>query len=134
MESQDYFGPTNRYVKELQVSDFNKIIPWELNPINGKKVNGLVLFYAPWCPHCKVVAPEWESAAKMSGFCDFFALNCEKNKNHVMKIKEDMPELVQGYPTIVYYEDGIPEEAYVGERDSKSFAKFCMDKCVSCKK
>jgi len=132
MESEDYFEPKNRYVKELKTSDFNSVIPWQLNPINDKKVNGLVLFYAPWCPHCKSVAPEWEKAGKMSGFCDFYSFNCEKNKNHVMKIKEDMPELIQGYPSIIYYENGVPGEAYVGARDAKSFGKYCMDKCSSC--
>ena len=134
MESQDYFGPNNKFVKELVPSDFDSAVPWQLKSIDNKKVSGLVLFYAPWCPHCKVVAPEWEKAGKMSGFCDFYAFNCEKNKNHVMKIKEDMPELIQGYPSIIYYENGVPGEAYVDPRDAKSFVKYCMNKCSTCNK
>ena len=131
MSSDDYFGPKNRYVKELAKKDFDSVAPWKLK---SDSASGLVLFYAPRCPYCKDVAPIFEKAAKNVGFCDFFAFNCEKYKNHVMKIKEDMPGLIQGYPSIIIYKNGLPEEYYSGERTPEAFLSVCMKNCANCKK
>lgn len=134
MELQDYFGSTDKYVKELISQDFDSTQPWKLKPIKGKPVNGMVLFYAPWCGHCKAVAPEWKKAAQTSAFCDFYAFNCEKQKGHFMKIKEDIPDLIQGFPTIIYYKNGSPEQGYDNPRSASSLIEFCMNKCQNCKK
>lgn len=134
-ESADYFGKNNRYVKELTPSNFNSTAPWQLKNNSDNVV--LILFYAPWCGHCKAVKDEWEKAGKMSGFCDFAAFNCEKNNAHVQKIKEDMPELIPSYPSIVIYTNGSPSEYYNGERTSQAFIAKCMSICKKsgkCKK
>ena len=124
-ETADYFGQGNKYITELTPSDFESVAPWRLK--GG--ASGMVLFYAPWCGYCKRVAPEWEKAAKTVGFCEFYAFNCEKYKDHVMKIKEDTPELIKGYPSIVIYKEGSPDEYYDGDRSSKSLVSTCMRTC-----
>ena len=135
-ESADYFGPNNRYVKELTPDDFESSSSWKIKNIRGEPMNGMVLFYAPWCGYCKQVKPELEKAAQLCGFCDFYAFNCEKHKAHVMKIKEDMPQLIDGYPSIVLYKNGIPDDYYKGGRSAKELIAACMKICEGgkCKK
>lgn len=138
-ESEDYFGPDNRYVVELSPSDFDEKAPWVLKPKarsstaeqspSPKMGSGMVLFYAPWCGFCKAVKEPWLEAAKVAGFCDFYAFNCEKNRGHLDKIKTDMPELVRGYPTIILYKDGQPGDYYEGERTKQAFIDTCMRVC-----
>ncbi len=130
-DDQDYFGITNKFVKELQPSDFDSSAPWRLKSVDGKYPCGLVLFYAPWCPHCKDVQPIFIDAAKKVGFCDYFAFNCEKHKNHLEQIRENMPNMVTSYPTILVYKKGEPVEAYMGERTKDAFVEKCKN--AACK-
>ncbi len=131
-ESNDYFGPNNKIVKELSPLNFDSTAPWLLKDIDGKKPCGMVLFYAPWCGHCKAVAPTFLNAAKTVGFCDYYAFNCEKYGAHLAKIKEDKPELVPSFPTIIIYKNGKPVEFYVDDRTEEAFIKKCME--TKCKK
>jgi thiol-disulfide isomerase/thioredoxin len=126
-EDQDYFGPNNRYVKELTPKDFDSIAPWKLKD----KGNGIMMLYAPWCHFCKALKPDWEKAAQISGFCNFYAFNCEKHKSHLSKIREDMPELVTSYPTIIIYKNGEPVETFNEDRTVDALVKACMRSCVN---
>jgi thiol-disulfide isomerase/thioredoxin len=129
-ENKDYFE-NSRYVKELIPSDFESAAPWRLKKLNKSitRPSGMVLFYAPWCPYCKSLKPIWEEAAKISGFCDYYAFNCEKYKGHILKLKEDMPELIRSYPSIIIYNNGEPDEYYEGERTSKALILTCARVC-----
>lgn len=96
------------YVKELSPKDFNKIVSYKLNPKMGKCA--MVLFYKPGCPYCKAVKNEWENLGKKSAFMEVYAMNSEKHYNHIAKIREELPDLIYGYPTIVAYKNGMPVE------------------------
>jgi thiol-disulfide isomerase/thioredoxin len=124
MESKDYFSKS-KYVDELTPSDFEDISVWKLK---NKKCS-IVLWYAPWCPHCKALKETWEDLGKIATFINVLSFNCEKYKGHLSKIQEHVPELVRGYPTIIIYKNGEPDEHYSGERTSKNLLKTCMRIC-----
>lgn len=126
-EEEDLFGDS-KFVTELSPSDFDPVKTWKLK----KHKCSIVLFYAPWCPHCQQQVKMWNDLGKTAAFFDVCSFNCEKNKSHLMKIKEDRPDMVNGYPTFIIYENGEPVEA-VGQngenRNVGYFVKACMRSC-----
>lgn len=55
----------------------------------------LVEFYAPWCGHCRELAPKWsKAAASLHGVVKVAAVNCDEQKQLCAK------HGVQGYPSI----------------------------------
>ena len=73
----------------------------DLNPNNFdnrvKDSDGIwiVEFYAPWCGHCKNLAPEYQKAAKaLQGVIGVGAVDCDQHKSLCGQFS------VQGFPTI----------------------------------
>merc|ERR1712156_1366399 len=61
----------------------------------------LVEFYAPWCGHCKNLAPAWADAAtKLKGKMNLGALDATQHGSTAQEYG------VQGYPTIKYFAPG----------------------------
>lgn len=96
----------------------------------------IVEFFAPWCGHCKQLAPVW------TRFADDVALDPE----HSSKVKVAQVDCtanmllcqqqgVEGFPTIKYYNDETPQlgASYEGGRDSAtqflSFASTLGPRC-----
>jgi len=129
-ESESYFGKGS-VVMELNPSHFDSKHSWKLL----KKDCCVILFYAPWCPYCKAVKDTWEELAKKATNYEVYAFNCEKHKAHVSQIKEEVPYLVEGYPTIVLYKDGAPVKKLGQEdRNLSALMKVCVDGCKKGKK
>lgn len=125
-DKQNFFK--TKFVTELKPLDFDSKETWKLN--NHKC--SIVLFYAPWCPYCKNVKDEWLKLGKTAAFFDVCAFNCEKYRGHLDKIKEEMPGLIQGFPTMIIYEKGKPlEKTGTDEtsRKAENFIKACMRTC-----
>lgn len=81
-------------------------------------------FYAPWCGHCKSLAPEWSAAAsktkKLNPPVLLAKVDADKHSELASKYG------VSGYPTIKVFKNG-KESEYDGPRESKGIVKFVKD-------
>lgn len=86
----------------------------------------LVEFYAPWCGHCKRLAPEYEKAANI--------LKETGSKGVLAKLDATVEKTaasawsIRGYPTLLYFENGEMVEKYAGGRSAEDIAKFISEK------
>merc|ERR1711990_53258 len=80
----------------------------------------LVEFYAPWCGHCKQLAPTWDKLGeKYADRDDFVVAKMDSTANELEDIK------IQGFPTIKCFTKGDNKVVdYNGERTLEGFTKF----------
>ncbi|XP_058502398.1 protein disulfide-isomerase A3 [Solea solea] len=79
----------------------------------------LVEFFAPWCGHCKKLAPEYEAAAtRLKGIVSLAKVDCTTNSNTCSKYS------VSGYPTLKIFRDGEDSGPYDGPRSADAMVSF----------
>lgn len=89
---------------------------------NDKDV--LVEFYAPWCGHCKALAPKYEELASMYA--------STSDKVVIAKVDatlNDVPDEIQGFPTIKLFKGDAKSAPvdYSGSRTVEDIANFIRD-------
>jgi len=84
----------------------------------------LIEFYAPWCGHCKSLAPEYLKAAEsLKEVKNLVIAKCDSTANEIEGVN------IQGYPTIKFYpahNKGSPKD-FDGERNADGIAKWLRE-------
>ncbi|RHZ47470.1 hypothetical protein Glove_579g8 [Diversispora epigaea] len=88
----------------------------------------LVEFYAPWCGHCKSLAPIYEKVAKdFAQESDVVVANLDAAEHKTIGEKYE----IKGYPTIKYFPKGKDKTPidYNSGRTEKEFVTFLNENC-----
>uniref|UniRef100_T1GI35 Protein disulfide-isomerase A6 homolog n=1 Tax=Megaselia scalaris TaxID=36166 RepID=T1GI35_MEGSC len=107
-------------VIELTDDNFDKLVlnsdePW------------LVEFFAPWCGHCKNLAPQWAKAAsELKGKIKMGALDATVHQSKAAEYG------IRGYPTIKFFPAGKKSKSdvqeYDGGRQASDIVSWGLDK------
>jgi len=115
-QNQPHFGKT--YVQNMSNTDFNGINISDTN----SRLNGIVMYYAPWCPHCHSMVPVLNEVAdkvyENSNMSDIVvgSVDCTLDDNQVLNNNMN----IMGYPTLKLYKNGEYLEDYRGPRDANA--------------
>ncbi|XP_053537642.1 protein disulfide isomerase family A, member 7 isoform X2 [Ictalurus punctatus] len=98
-------------VLELEDADFERRV--------AEHETLLVEFFAPWCGHCKRLAPEYEAAAtRLKGTVPLAKVDCTANSETCMKFG------VNGYPTLKIFRNGEVASSYDGPRTADGIVSY----------
>ncbi|KAH9880152.1 hypothetical protein J1614_002178 [Plenodomus biglobosus] len=91
---------------------------------NDKDV--LVEFYAPWCGHCKALAPKYEELGQLYASDEFSKLVTVAK---VDATANDVPDEIQGFPTIKLFAAGKKDSPidYSGSRTIEDLVQFISE-------
>merc|ERR1719373_106610 len=106
-------GPTD--VVKLDTSNFAEMTKFTEEEDSG---DWFIKFYAPWCGHCKKLAPTWEEVAtELKGKVNVAKIDVTTNK--ALGDRFD----IKSFPTLLYFKDGKMQQ-YEGQRDKDALCEF----------
>jgi len=114
-----------KYVPKLDGFKMSNIEKFEVDAEEEKKEDfenmeqdSMVLFYAPWCPHCKTVMGDWAKLKKSApNGVKIAKVNCDEKPE--LAEKHD----IKGFPTIILFKNG-KKVYFEGPRNLENFLEF----------
>jgi len=106
-EEKEAAPASTKEVVVLQQSNFDNLVS------SGE---WLVEFYAPWCGHCKALAPIWDELAKVSE-SNIAKVDCTVEKDLMARFG------IKGFPTIKFIKDGKVYD-FRGARTVEAFQAY----------
>ncbi|KAI5597582.1 hypothetical protein BDE02_02G075100 [Populus trichocarpa] len=108
---------SKEYVLTLDHSNFNETV--------SKHDFVVVEFYAPWCGHCKKLAPEYEKAASILSSNDPQVVLAKVDANEDANKEIASQYDVKGFPTIVILRKGGKSvQEYKGPREADGIVEY----------
>jgi len=123
LKSEDLPADNTAPVKIVVGKNFNQIVIDNDNDV-------LIEFYAPWCGHCKKLAPIWdELAADLSHISGLTIAKMDSTANEVEGLE------VRGYPTLKFYHKGSKNAPvdYEGGRELEGFKTWLNENSAAVK-
>lgn len=95
---------------------------WE-DVVKDESKDVLVKYYAPWCGHCKTLAPIWDELAKDTmGIDDLVIAKFDATTNEVAGLD------IRGFPTLKFYpKDNKAGMDYSGDRELPAFKTWLAE-------
>lgn len=125
LKSEEIPADNTAPVKIVVGKNFNEIV---LNPEDDV----LVYFYAPWCGHCKKLAPIWdEVATELKDVKGLVLAKFDSTVNEVDGVE------IRGYPTLKFYPKSDSKKVSVdfdGDRDAEAIKTWLKENSASMKK
>ncbi|KRX00097.1 Thioredoxin-like fold [Pseudocohnilembus persalinus] len=118
IKSEEIPATNDEPVKVVVGKNFDEIV------MNNQK-DVLLELYAPWCGHCKKLAPEWDAAAeRLQANPNIVIAKCDATANEIPDIQ------IQGYPTLKFFPNGSKNSPieFNGDRNADGIIAFLKEK------
>jgi protein disulfide-isomerase A1 len=117
-EDEDYGAEIDEtHVLLLTAANFSSFL--------AARRHAMVEFYAPWCGHCRALAPDYAAAATHLAAQQYDVALAKVDATEDAELAEQYG--VQGFPTLLFFIDGVHKE-YPGERTKDAIVAWISKK------
>ncbi|XP_077297082.1 thioredoxin domain-containing protein pretaporter [Arctopsyche grandis] len=124
----------NEEIKDADpdVMDGNAVMTLTTNNFENGVQSGFVFvkFFAPWCGHCKRLAPTWDELGRKfinDNLVKVAKVDCSIQINKSLCSMEN----VDGFPSLLLFKDGVKIAEYDGSRSLDDLHEFVTNKVNS---